>query len=130
ACINQEYIRSENYMTYINAFWVGGLICAIAQILIDKTKLTPGRILVSFVVIGVILGGVGVYDKLVSFAGAGATVPIIGFGNVLAKGAIKAVSEKGLIGALLGGAEAAAGGISASIVFGFLIALIFNPKSK
>lgn len=117
-------------MAYINAFWVGGLICVIAQILIDKTKLTPGRILVSFVVIGVILGGLGIYDKLVEFAGAGATVPIVGFGNVLAKGAIKAVGEKGLLGALLGGAQAAAGGISASIVFGFLIALIFNPKSK
>lgn len=117
-------------MAYINAFWVGGLICVIAQVLIDKTKLTPGRILVSFVVIGVILGGLGIYDKLVEFAGAGATVPIVGFGNVLAKGAIKAVGEKGLLGALLGGAQAAAGGISASIVFGFLIALIFNPKSK
>ncbi|MGN1092440.1 MAG: stage V sporulation protein AE [Monoglobaceae bacterium] len=117
-------------MTYLNAFWVGGLICVVAQILIDKTKLTPGRILVSFVVIGVILGGLGIYDKLVEFAGAGATVPIVGFGNVLAKGAIKAVGEKGLLGALLGGAQAAAGGISASIVFGFLIAIIFNPKSK
>ncbi len=117
-------------MTYFNAFWVGGLICAIAQILIDKTKLTPGRILVSFVVIGVILGAFGIYDKIVDYAGAGATVPIVGFGNVLVKGAFKAVEEKGLLGALLGGAEAAAGGISASIVFGFLIALIFNPKSK
>lgn len=117
-------------MVYFNAFWVGGLICAIAQIFMDKTKLTPGRILVSFVVLGVLLGGLGIYDKIVNYAGAGATVPIIGFGNVLAKGAIKAVSEKGLLGALLGGAEAAAGGISASIVFGFLIALIFNPKSK
>lgn len=117
-------------LNYVNAFWVGGLICAIAQILIDKTKLTPGRILVLFVVTGVVLGGFGIYDKLVSFAGGGATVPIVGFGNVLAKGAIKGVSEKGLLGALMGGAEAASGGISASIVFGFLIALIFNPKSK
>lgn len=117
-------------MEYINAFWVGGLICAIAQILIDKTKLTPGRILVSFVVLGVILGGFGIYDKLVDFAGAGATVPIIGFGNVLAKGAIKGVQESGLIGILTGGAEAAAGGIASAIVFGFLIALIFSPKSR
>lgn len=117
-------------MNYINAFWVGGAICAIAQILIDKTKLTPGRILVAFVVLGVILGGVGVYEKLVDFAGAGATTPIIGFGNVLAKGAVSAVDKYGLIGALFGGAEAAAGGISASIIFGFIIALIFNPKSK
>ncbi len=117
-------------MNYINAFWVGGVICAIAQILIDKTKLTPGRILVSFVILGVILGGFGIYDKLVDFAGAGATVPIIGFGNVLAKGVIKGVEESGLLGILTGGAAAAAGGISASIVFGFLIALIFNPKSR
>ena len=113
-------------MSYINAFWVGGLICAAAQVLIDKTKLTPGRILVAFVVTGVILGGFGIYDKLVGYAGAGATVPIVGFGNV----AIKGVSEHGLLGALMGGAEAAAGGISASIVFGFIIALIFSPKSK
>lgn len=116
-------------MQYINAFWVGGLICALAQILIDKTKLTPGRILVGFVVLGVILGGLGIYDKIVAYAGAGATVPIIGFGNVLANGAIKGVKESGLLGALTGGVKAAAGGISASIVFGFLIALIFNPKS-
>lgn len=117
-------------MIYLNAFWVGGLICAAAQILIDKTKLTPGRILVTFVVIGTVLGGIGIYDKIVDFAGAGASVPIVGFGNILAKGAIKAVDEMGLLGALLGGAQAAAGGISASVVFGFIIALIFNPKSK
>lgn len=85
-------------MQYLNAFWVGGLICVIAQILIDKTKLTPARILVSYVVLGVLLGGIGVYDKIVEFAGAGATVPIIGFGNVLAKGVIKGVNEHGLLG--------------------------------
>ena len=117
-------------MDYLKAFLVGGFICAVAQIFIDKTRLTPGRILVAFVVLGTALGGLGIYDTIVDFAGAGATVPIIGFGNVLAKGAIKAVSEKGLLGAILGGAEAAAGGISASILFGFLAALIFNPKSK
>lgn len=117
-------------MNYINAFWVGGLICAIAQILIDKTKLTPGRILVSFVVLGAILGAFGIYDKIVDFAGSGATVPIIGFGNVLAKGAIKGVEESGLIGILTGGVKAAAGGIAASVVFGFIMALIFKPKSK
>ena len=117
-------------MDYLKAFAIGGLICALAQILIDKTRLTPGRILVAFVVLGAVLGGMGIYDSIVDFAGAGATVPIIGFGNILAKGAIKAVSEKGLLGALLGGAEAAAGGISASILFGFLAALIFSPKSK
>ena len=117
-------------MQYLNAFWVGGLICVIAQILIDKTKLTPARILVSYVVLGVLLGGIGVYDKIVEFAGAGATVPIIGFGNVLAKGVIKGVNEHGLLGVITGGASAAARGIAAAIVFGFLIALIFSPKSK
>ena len=117
-------------MNYINAFWVGGIICVVAQILIDKTNLTPGRILVSYVVMGAILGAFGIYDKIVDFAGAGATVPIIGFGNVLAKGAIKGVEESGLIGILTGGVKAAAGGIAASVVFGFIIALIFKPKSK
>ena len=90
-------------MQYLNAFWVGGLICVIAQILIDRTKLTPARILVSYVVLGVLLGGIGVYDKIVEFAGSGATVPIIGFGNVLAKGVIKGVNEHGLLGVITGG---------------------------
>lgn len=117
-------------MQYLNAFWVGGLICVIAQILIDKTKLTPGRILVLFVVAGTILGGLGLYDPIVDYAGAGATVPIIGFGNLLAQGVIKGVQEQGLLGIITGGATAAAGGISASIFFGFLIALIFKPKVK
>lgn len=115
-------------MQYVNAFWVGGLICAIAQILIDKTKLTPARILVLFVVTGTALGGLGLYDPLVRFAGAGASIPIVGFGNVLAQGVIKGVQEHGILGILTGGAEAAAGGITASIVFGFLAALIFKPK--
>lgn len=117
-------------MQYLNAFWVGGLICAIAQILIDKTKMTPARILVSFVVAGVILGGLGLYDKVIEIGGAGATVPIIGFGNTLAKGVMKGISEKGFIGIFTGGTAAAAGGIAASIFFGFLIALIFKPKQK
>ena len=117
-------------MQYLNAFWVGGLICAIAQILIDKTKLTPARILVLFVVTGTVLGGLGLYEPIVNFAGAGATVPIVGFGNVLAQGAIKGVDEQGFLGILTGGARAAAGGISASIVFGFLMALFFKPKIK
>lgn len=117
-------------MQYFHAFWVGGLICAAAQILIDKTKLTPGRILVLFVVTGAILGAIGVYDPLVRFAGAGASVPIIGFGNVLAQGVIKGVGEHGLLGIITGGTEAAAGGIGASILFGFLAALIFKPKVK
>lgn len=117
-------------MQYLNAFWVGGMICVLAQILIDKTKLTPGRILVLFVVIGAVLGGFGLFDKLVDYAGAGVTVPIIGFGNMLAKGAIKGVNESGFLGIFTGGAMAAAGGITASIFFGFLIALIFKPKGK
>ncbi len=117
-------------MQYFNAFLVGGTICAIAQVLIDKTKLTPARILVSFVVLGVILGGLGIYDKIVDVGGAGATVPIIGFGNTLAKGVIKGISEKGFLGIFTGGASAAAGGIASSIFFGFLIALIFSPKQK
>lgn len=117
-------------MKYINCFWVGGLICAAAQILIDKTKLTPGRILVLFVTLGVIAGGLGLYEPLIKFAGAGATVPIVGFGNVLADGVIKGVREHGLIGIISGGARAAAGGIGASIIFGFLTAIIFKPKSK
>ena len=117
-------------MQYLNAFWVGGVICAIAQILIDKTKMTPARILVSFVVAGVILGMFGLYEPLVDFAGAGATVPIIGFGNTLAKGVMKGISEKGFIGIFTGGTSAAAGGIAASIFFGFLMAIIFKPKQK
>ena len=117
-------------MQYLNAFWVGGVICAIAQILIDKTKMTPARILVSFVVAGVILGMFGLYEPLVDYAGAGATVPIIGFGNTLAKGVIKGISEKGFIGIFTGGTSAAAGGIAASIFFGFLMAIIFKPKQK
>ena len=110
-------------MDYINAFWVGGLICVAAQILIDKTNMTPARILVLYVVIGTILGGIGIYDKLVDFAGAGASVPLVGFGNVLAKGVMKAVDANGLIGVITGG-------IAAAIFFGFLVALIFDPKAK
>lgn len=115
---------------YLNAFWVGGLFCAIAQILIDKTKLTPARILVSFVVAGVILSSLGLYEKLIEFGGAGATVPIIGFGNTLAQGVIKGIQKYGFWGIFTGGATAAAGGITASIFFGFLISLIFSPKQK
>ena len=117
-------------MEYLKAFIVGGLICLVGQILIDKTKLTPARILVCFVVLGVILGGAGVYQKLVDFAGAGATVPLTGFGNNLAKGVRDAVKEDGLLGALTGGLKAEAGGITAAMVFGFLAALLFDPKDK
>ena len=117
-------------MDYLKAFVVGGLICMLGQILIDKTKLTPARILVCYVVLGVILGGAGVYEKLVDFAGAGATVPLTGFGYNLAKGVKQAVQEDGWLGVLTGGLKAAAGGISAAVFFGFLAALLCKPKDK
>ncbi|AIS52413.1 stage V sporulation protein AEB [Thermoanaerobacter kivui] len=117
-------------MDYLKAFLVGGLICAIAQILIDKTKLTPARILVTYVTLGAILGGLGVYKKLIDIGGAGATIPLLGFGNSLSQGVIKAVEKDGLIGVFTGGLTATAGGISAAIFFGYLFSLIFNPKTK
>ena len=117
-------------MDYLKAFLVGGLLCVIGQILIDRTKLTPARILVAYVVAGVLLGAVGLYDKLVDFAGAGATVPLTGFGNTLAKGVREAVDEKGALGILTGGLTATAGGIAAAVVFGWLAGLIFKPKDK
>lgn len=118
------------WLMYVKAFLVGGAICAIGQLLIDKTRLTPARILVSFVVAGVLLTVVGLYEPLVQFAGAGATVPIVGFGYSLGKGVLKGITETGVMGIFTGGITAAAGGITASIVFGYLIALIFSPKSK
>ena len=117
-------------MEYLNAFLCGGILCAIGQILIDKTKLTPARILVSFVVIGVILGGLGVYEPLTEFAGAGASVPLTGFGNLLAKGVKEAVDEKGFLGIFTGGLKSSAGGIAAAIFAGLLASLIFKPKDK
>ena len=117
-------------MQYIWAFTVGGLFCVAAQILIDKTRLTPARILVAYVVTGVILGGIGLYEPLVKFAGAGATTPLTGFGYLIAKGVKEAVLEKGLLGALTGGLSAAAGGTAAALVFGFLAALLFRGKPK
>ena len=117
-------------MDYVKAFLVGGLLCLVGQILIDKTKLTPARILVSYVVIGVFLGAVGVYEPLVEFAGAGATVPLTGFGNTLAKGVREAVDEKGFLGIVTGGLKAAAGGITAAITCGLLVSLIFKAKDK
>lgn len=117
-------------MMYIKAFIVGGIICVIGQILIDKTKLTPARILVSFVCAGVFLGLIGVYKPLIDFAGAGATVPISGFGYLLYEGAKKAVETSGLLGVMYGGVSNAAAGISAAIFFGFIIALVFSSKSK
>ncbi len=115
---------------YVWAFVVGGALCVIAQILIDKTKLTPARILVSYVVVGVILGGIGIYEPLTEFAGNGATTPLTGFGYLIAKGVKEAIDEKGLLGALTGGLSAAAGGTAAALVFGFLAALIFRGKPK
>lgn len=117
-------------MDYVKAFIVGGLICVIAQILMDKTKLTPARILVLFVTLGAILGAFGLYDKLIDFAGAGATIPLPSFGNSLAKAAMKEVDEIGFWGAFSGGIKGTAAGITASIFFGYLMALIFNPKTK
>ena len=117
-------------MEYINAFLCGGLLCVIGQLLIDKTKLTPAKILVCYVTAGVILGGLGLYQHLVDWAVAGATVPLTGFGNTLAKGVQKAVEEQGLLGALTGGISATAGGITAAIFFGFLVALVCKSKPK
>ena len=117
-------------MDYLKAFVVGGLFCVIGQLLIDKTKLTPARILVAYVVSGVVLGAVGVYKPLADWAGAGATVPLTGFGYSLAKGVKEAVAEKGLLGALTGGVTSTAGGIAAAIFFGVLVAMIFKPKPK
>lgn len=117
-------------MEYLKAFLVGGTICIIGQIILDTTKLTPAHILVSFLTLGVILGGIGWYKPIVEFGGAGATVPIVGFGNALAKGAIEGAKSKGLIGAFTGGISAAAGGIGAAIFFGYIMAVIFNPKTK
>ena len=118
------------WSSLLKCFVVGGLICVIGQILIDKTKLTPARILVTFVTLGAILGGLGIYQYLVDFAGAGATVPLTGFGYNLAKGAIKGVKEYGLVGAFTGGVTSAAGGIAAAIFFGYIASLISKPKMK
>ena len=120
----------DGVLGYITAFAVGGAFCVIAQVLIDKTKLTPARILVSYVVAGVILTGVGLYEPLVKFAGGGATTPLTGFGYTIAKGVKEAVDKEGLIGALKGGLTATAGGITAALFFGFIAALIFKSKPK
>ena len=117
-------------LPYIKAFVVGGILCVIGQLLIDKTKLTPARILTAYVVLGVILTAIGMYKPLVDFAGAGATVPLLGFGYTLAEGVKTAVAESGLLGAFTGGAKAAAGGISAAVFFGLLTALLFRPADK
>lgn len=117
-------------MDYVNAFWVGGLICALVQILLEKTKLLPGRIMVLLVCAGAVLGSVGLYDKLTSFAGAGASVPLLGFGNTLFKGVKKAVLEHGFLGLFMGGFTASAVGISAALIFGYVASILFRPKMK
>ena len=125
-----DFLQSLDWMQILRAFIVGGLICVVGQILIDKTKLTPARILVIFVTTGAILGGLGIYKYLVDFAGAGATVPLTGFGYNLSKGAIEAVKENGIIGTFTGGVKASAGGIAAAVFFGYIASLISKPKMK
>lgn len=123
-------MQLETLLQLLKAFIVGGLICVIGQILIDKTKLTPARILVSFVVAGTILSALGLYQPLVDFAGAGATVPLTGFGHLLIKGVKEGIAKDGLLGILTGGLTSTAGGITASILCGVLVAIIFKPKNK
>ncbi len=127
---NIDWSTIFEWSTLIKSFIIGGLICVIGQILIDKTKLTSARILVAFVTAGVILGGLGIYKYLVDFAGAGATVPLTGFGYNLAKGAIEGVKTSGLLGAFTGGIKNAAGGIAAAIFFGYIASLVAKPKMK
>ena len=117
-------------MDYLKAFFIGGAFCLVGQIIIDKTKLTPARILVSYVVIGVILGGIGIYRPLAEFAGAGATVPLTGFGNTLAKGVKEAIDQDGFLGIFTGGLKATAGGITMAIFFGLLASFLFKAKDK
>ena len=117
-------------MDYIKAFLIGGLFCLIGQIFIDKTKLTPARILVSYVVIGVLLGALGIYEPILDFAGAGASVPLTGFGNTLANGVRKAVDKDGFLGIFTGGLTASAGGISAAILSGLMAGFLFKAKDK
>lgn len=117
-------------MEYVNAFWVGGLICAVVQILMEKTKLMPGRIMVLLVISGVILSALGFYEPFLEYAGAGASVPLLGFGNVLMKGVREAVSEQGFLGLFSGGFRAGAVGTSAALIFGYLSSLVFRSKMK
>ena len=125
-----EFLQSIDWMKMLYCFIVGGLICIIGQILIDKTKLTPARILVIYVTAGVILGGLGLYKKLIDFAGCGATVPLTGFGYNLSKGVIEEVTKSGFLGAFIGGVKAAAGGIAAAVFFGYIASLVSKPKIK
>lgn len=125
-----EFFQNIDWGLMLRCFIVGGLICIIGQILIDKTKLTPARILVIFVTTGVVLGGLGIYQYLIDFAGCGATVPLLGFGANLAKGAMEAVQEQGLLGAFIGGVKASSGGIAAAVFFGYIASLLAKPKIK
>ena len=125
-----EFFQNMDWIGLLYCFVTGGIICVIGQILIDKTKLTPARILVIFVTIGTILGGLGIYQYLVDIAGAGATVPLTGFGYNLAKGAIEGVQQYGLVGAFIGGVKASAGGIAAAVFFGYIASLLAKPKMK
>ncbi len=117
-------------MEYLNAFWVGGLICALVQILLDRTKMMPGRVMVLLVCTGVILAFLGIYEPFSEFAGAGASVPLLGFGNTLWKGVKEAVDKEGFIGTFMGGFKAGAVGTSAALIFGYISSLIFEPKMK
>lgn len=117
-------------MDYINAFWIGGLICALVQILLDRTKMMPGRVMVLLVCSGAVLGFFGIYDKFQEWAGAGASVPLLGFGNVLWNGMKKSIASDGFIGLFMGGFTASAVGISAALIFGYLASLLFEPKMK
>ena len=117
-------------MDYVTAFWVGGLICAVVQILMEKTKMMPGRIMVLLVCTGVVLGAIGIYEPFARFAGAGATVPLLGFGNTLWKGVMDGVQKDGMLGIFTGGLTASAGGICAALVFGYIASLIWQPKMK
>lgn len=117
-------------MEYINAFWVGGLICALVQVLLDRTKLMPGRVMVLLVCSGAVLGFFGLYQPLVDYAGAGASVPLLGFGNTLWKGVKEAADTNGLLGTFMGGFKASAVGISAALIFGYLASFVFEPKMK
>ena len=117
-------------MDYLNAFWVGGVICALVQILLDKTKMLPGRVMVLLVCVGAVLGAVQIYEPFMEFAGSGASVPLLGFGNVLWKGVKEAIDKEGFLGLFLGGFKASAVGISAALIFGYLVALVSKPKMK
>lgn len=125
-----EFFQNIDWWLILKCFIVGGLICIIGQILIDKTKLTPAKILVIFVTTGVVLGGLGLYQYVIDFAGCGATVPLLGFGANLAKGAMEAVQEQGLLGAFIGGVKACSGGIAAAVFFGYIASLLAKPKIK